>query len=679
MTMNIPETYNRIYPKSNLFFIPSWGKLMGFPTLGTYKNRKIINITADPVVFLSSLEITTQMGGETKHYIFGIGYYYTKFQIDEGKYIIDFRRLTGLCISDFVYSYMLDSKDASLIQDPEVVLKETIYKVPLELNDNKRTENQISFLKGVISRELFVPNKEIFVEFTTNMQHDPAFNFKSSGHIVLMATRQNFNILFISKETEPSLKEKLLETTAGLTHATTGADFLLKKEFSPPEIELIESQISSLEKIYRNMRYNQTSPFEYFETGALQLRSIVLQKFTKGTTLSFSNKLDYHIAQILDRSDLRVGILATPLEYEESIPWDPNHPRKTLESWGISRDEHALRPMALTETQIKDQEIDLKDYKRGPTEQATDYKLENMKNPVAPSRDLPPMPQKSVKEILNYLQKIINDKYEMKSIGEAFGEARDITRKLAFHTDFVWEMSKIANAFEKSDLGLGLNPKDTEKTLLKIEEWLAAFERTEQEAKEALEKERLEKERVEKERFERQKQYQKAERERKEKMLLEKEREEKERLEKQKQSRKAEREREEKALLAKVHEQQEKEKILITKALELEDTIRRKSLAAQKSAEVEAKKGAVEVAASADGDVPLAKAMDPVELYEEFMGLIKYLKDLNVKLKKLHALIKPQKWSEKRARRKQRKDIKRRIKKLSKQTAILQKNMKKNN
>ncbi len=643
--MKTAEQYNRIYPQSNLFFIPSWGKLLGYPTLGTYKNRKIINITADSVVFLSNLEITTQVGGETKHYIFGIGYYYTKFQIDEGKYIIDFRRLTGLCISDFVYQHMLDSKDASLIQDPEVILKETIYKVPLELNDSKRTENQISFLKGVISRELFVPNKEIFVEFTTLMQHDSAFNFETSGHLLLMATRQNFNTLFISKETEPSLQEKFLETTAGLTHATTGAEFLLKKDFSPPEMEIINFQITSIEQIYRNMSYYPATPFEYFETGALQLRSIVIQRFSKGTAMSFSNKLDYHIARILDRSDLRVGIFVTPLEYEESIPWDPNHPRKTLESWGISRDEHSLRPMALTETQIKRTEIDLKDYKRGPTELATEYKLEIMKNPVAPSRDLPPMPQKSVKEILNYLQKIINEKYEMKRIGEAFGEARDITRKLAFHTDFVWEMSKIANAFEKSDLGLGLNPKDTENTLLKIEDWIKAFERTEQEAKEALEKERLEKDHAETERVERQKEY-----------------------------RRLEREREEKSLLAIVQEQQEKEKVLIMKALQLEDAIRRKSLATQKGQ----KMAEVKVAASTNGDVPLVKAMDPAQLYEEFQSLISYLKDLNVKLKKLHALIKPQTWAEKQARRKQRKDIKRRIKKLSKQTAKLQKNMKKN-
>ncbi|TFH28101.1 MAG: hypothetical protein E4G98_05590, partial [Promethearchaeota archaeon] len=445
---------NRIYPHSKLLFIPSWGKLLGYPTLGIYRNRKITNISTDPVVFLSNLEITAQTDNETRHYVFGIGYYYTKFQIDDTeKYIIDFRRLTGLCISDFVYQLMLDSKEVSLIQDPDVVLKETIYKVPLELNNTKRTENQISFLKGIISRELFVPNKEIFTEFTTLMQHDPTFNFDSSGHSVLMATRENFNTFFISKGAEASLQEKLLQPTAGLTYATTGADFVLKKEFSAPELDIINSQISSLEQIYRNMSYNPASPFTYFETGALQLRAIVFQKFSKGSSMAYSTKLDVTLARILEPSELSVGILSTPETYAESIPWDPNHPRKTLESWGISRDQHSLRPMALTEQKIKRTEIDMKNYKRGPTEQATEYQLENKKNPTVVSRKLPPMPKKSVKKILLHLQQIIHDTYEMKLIGEAFGEARDIIKKLAFHTDFVWEMSTIANAFERADLG----------------------------------------------------------------------------------------------------------------------------------------------------------------------------------------------------------------------------------
>ncbi|MHA1612343.1 MAG: hypothetical protein ACTSYU_09865 [Promethearchaeota archaeon] len=629
MTMKIEEQkINLISPHSKLLFIPSWGNLLGYPTLGTYKNRKIINITADPVVFLSNLEVTTtQIGGEAKHYIFGIGYYYTKFQIDEQKYIIDFRRISCLCISDFVYQYMLDSKEVSLIQDLDVVLRETMYKIPLELNGGKRNENQISFLKGVIARELFVPNKEIFTEFTTMMQHDPAFNFEKSGQIVLMATRENFNTLFISKDTETSIQEKYLQPTAGLTYATTGSDFVLKKDFSPAELEIINFQISSLEKIYRNMSYIPATPFEYFETGALQLRSIVIQRFAKDSTMPFSTKLDPLVAKILDRSELEVGILSTAPKYEESILWDPDHPRKTLESWGISRDSHSLRPMALTEKQIKRTEIDLKDYRRGPTEQATDYKLENMKNLAVPSRDLPPIPQKSVKKLLKYLQKIINDEYEMKLIGEAFGKARDIIRKIAFHTEFVWEMSKIANNFEKADLGLGLNQKDTENTLFKIEGWLAANERSEQEEKDRLEKDRLEKEQKEKERLERKEAYNKAERER-----------------------------EEKSLLAEVEKQQEIEKELITKALKLEDEIRRKAVVARKEKGME----------KAKEDVPLVKAMDPAELYAEFQQLITHLKDLNVKLKKLHRKL-PQSRSEKQSRRKQRKGIKRRIKTLSRQ------------
>ena len=110
------------------FVIPSWGNLLGYPTLGKYANHKVSKITQDIVIFFGGSECAVSTERGTLYYLFGIGYYYTKFELQSGSYIIDSRQLTGLILSDFVYDHLATSKNITLENDRDVIVGEKLFK-----------------------------------------------------------------------------------------------------------------------------------------------------------------------------------------------------------------------------------------------------------------------------------------------------------------------------------------------------------------------------------------------------------------------------------------------------------------------------------------------------------------------------------------------------------------------
>ena len=116
------QVIERKLVNNNIFFvIPSWGDVLGYPTLGNYANHNISKISQDLVIFLSGAEcaISTEIG--THYYLFGLGYYYVKFELQSGIYITDNRQLTGLILNDFVYDHIATSKNITLENDRDVI------------------------------------------------------------------------------------------------------------------------------------------------------------------------------------------------------------------------------------------------------------------------------------------------------------------------------------------------------------------------------------------------------------------------------------------------------------------------------------------------------------------------------------------------------------------------------
>ena len=225
---------------NNMFFlIPSWRKLLGIQPLGRYLNKDVLAITADPVIFFGGLECTIITPLRKLHFIFGQGYYYVKFEIDKGTYTVDKRKLTGLILSDFAYNYMQRSPNIALEKDLDVLIKEHVIKIPLDLSN--KTDPQIGFIQGSISRNVFVPRKEIILEVLQAMQQENTFLVEKSGHQLLSTYRLHYNQILVSDHLQNAAFTSYLDTPPGVDGISFGADQLLRSYFMPEDLETIKN------------------------------------------------------------------------------------------------------------------------------------------------------------------------------------------------------------------------------------------------------------------------------------------------------------------------------------------------------------------------------------------------------------------------------------------------------
>ena len=64
-----------------IFIIPSWGDLIGYPKLGKYVGHDVSEIITDIVIFFTGTECAVETEKGTIYFIFGLGYYYTKYEL----------------------------------------------------------------------------------------------------------------------------------------------------------------------------------------------------------------------------------------------------------------------------------------------------------------------------------------------------------------------------------------------------------------------------------------------------------------------------------------------------------------------------------------------------------------------------------------------------------------------
>lgn len=99
------------------------------------------------------------------------------------------------------------------------------------------------------------------------------------------------------------------------------------------------------------------------------------------------------------------------------------------------------------------------------------FELRIFEKKLAEDRTLPPMPTDEPFTILNYLEQLVKSNYEMRKMADLFDEGRKNIEKTMFYTDFLSEMSKIADMLRKADPELTLNKYNREHILKKISNW----------------------------------------------------------------------------------------------------------------------------------------------------------------------------------------------------------------
>ena len=481
--LEIQKMENKLYPNNSLFLIPSWGDLLGYPTLGTYVHHPVSKIVSDTVIFLSGYDYSIETTKGTIHYLFGLGYYFLKFELESGKYVTDNRILTGLALSDFVYDHMATSANITLEEDRDVIIAEKVIKIPLELSS--KSENHLTFIKGALMRNIFIPNKDIFLEMMETIRKDDSYQILNKGHKILSSHWDLYNQLLVSDKMRAYLDSPSLNPTAGLAEINFKADGLLHDTISSMYLFSIIEKASQM-----------------LNTGIAPVSSI---QRDSTPTKTAKNSI---FASAEERA---FEFISWPMQFKRNAKKEVKIYPKTSEL-PISQN--------LDGTQLSDDKTpEIKELKQET------FELETLKSEKVDFKPLPQPPITDINAILIYLKTVIEENYEMRSIGQAFEIARESIRRLGvssttLHQKKVWEISKYANIYIKKEPGHGLPIKEKSDVIRIIDKWIFEIEETAR-----LERERLERARIEKERLER------LELERIQREKQEKERQEAERLE----------------------------------------------------------------------------------------------------------------------------------------------------
>ena len=572
---------NKLFPNNSLFMIPSWSDLIGYPTLGTYVHHPVLKIVSDTVIFLSGYDYSIETAKGTLHYLFGLGYYFIKFELESGKYITDNRILTGLVLSDFVYDHMATSANVTLEEDHEVIIAEKVIKVPVDLS--YKSENHLTFIKGALMRNIFIPNKDIFLEMMERIRKDDSYQIAKDGHMILSTHWDYYNQILVSDKMKGNLDTSYLNLTAGLDGIIFAADQLLQETIYDENLIIIEGNINYLKNIYSNLEFDPMYLFSIIEKASTMLISGIPQISSKQRD-SISRKTSKE-SIFASAEDRLTAYISWPVQFKRKARKEPPVLPRIVEQPIYTRQDDIQR-VDIGTTEISD-------YKQEK------FELETLKSEKVDFKLLPNLPKADIQQILLYLKKIIEENYEMRSIGQAFEIARESMRQIGVsstttHQKKIWEMSKYANIYSKKEPSFGLPAKEKQELILKINRWLFKIEEEARKEKERLERVRLEKERLERARLEKER-LERIEEERKKREQREKERQERERLRQQelekKRLEKIEREQQEKIRLERERlERERKEQEAIEKEKRELERLKQERKQKEKEAKQKAKK-----------------------------------------------------------------------------------------
>ncbi|MFX0020489.1 MAG: hypothetical protein ACFFB1_10145 [Promethearchaeota archaeon] len=435
---------------NNIFLvIPSWGKLLGYPTLGRYANHDVLNISQDLVIFFGGVEGAVKTFRGTIYYLFGLGYYYTKFEVQTGRYITDNRPLTGLLLPDFVYDQLAKSKNITLQNDRDVIVGENIFKTPIDFSF--KSENKKTFIQGTLMRNLFIPYKDIILEFMDSIRDPNKFKFDKTGHMILSAHWDFFNMILISDDMKPEIKLRYLESVAGLNGISLRVYKFLIEHFTNSELFEIRETIRKLNEIYSTIEFDPMYLYSLIDQANIWLK------------IKMPNSITQQIKPS-PKKTLKESILISAEEDLTSfVGWPDQFRRRTkkeLEDSVFIGRERLYHPKKEEKTIVKEE----------PRREKFEPRF--IERPTVEIKALPVIPTSNIIEILSVLKAIIKQDYDLRSIGKAFEIARNYIKSMVLHLNYLWDLSKYANIYQRAKPNLGLSYKEKLELLDKVDTWI---------------------------------------------------------------------------------------------------------------------------------------------------------------------------------------------------------------
>lgn len=449
-------TFNRSEPvileSYDFFVIPSWGNLLGYPTLGQYSNHNVSKISHDLVIFFSGADCSVQTERGTLYYLFGLGYYYAKFELQSGRYITDNRQLTGLVFTDFVYDYLSTSKNVTLENDRDVIVSENLFKLPIDLSN--KSENKRTFIQGTLMRNLFIPYKDIILEFMKTLRNRQSFQVDKTGPILLSTDWDYYNQILLSSEMDNKIKTDYVNTTAGLNGITLGSKKHLDRYFSRQQLQYLEKLALNLKRVYSTIDYDPMYLYSILVNATLRLRS----------EINSSN------AHKVERSNEKMPkesiFLSAEPRMNSFVDWPEKFRRKTKDE--LERSVIQVKSKLYQPKEVDKETIGIEDFRKEQKE----FKIRTMKRPTVWAKPLPIIPTSNSLDILLVIKDIVNQDYDIRSIARALEIARDYIKSMILHSNVLWEMSRIVNLYRVVEPNVGLSSKEKFELTEQIEKWI---------------------------------------------------------------------------------------------------------------------------------------------------------------------------------------------------------------
>ncbi len=187
---------------NSLLIIPSWSELIGRKTLGFYLNRPVIEIRKDTIIMLNNeIEIVLDKLEQEIAMITGPGILFTEFSLDKGKFITNVREINMLILPMELFEKMMNAPPIFEGEIHGSTINEMVTLIPFSIIEEAYSIQ--AMLRGVISRNIFLPNKPAIDAFNNLIKDTHSFHV-SNGYSILSAHPDYFNRLLLTGDKNPN-------------------------------------------------------------------------------------------------------------------------------------------------------------------------------------------------------------------------------------------------------------------------------------------------------------------------------------------------------------------------------------------------------------------------------------------------------------------------------------------
>ncbi|MHA1398466.1 MAG: hypothetical protein ACTSSF_12305 [Candidatus Heimdallarchaeaceae archaeon] len=238
---------------NSLLIITSWTKLIGTQIKGVYLDKPVIDLRRDTIVMLTDETQTfKEITDERIAVIFGPGIYYSEFSVEPGNYLEDFFEINGICLPLELLGKIYTAEKIYQSDKIDATITEVSTILPFHIIE--QSESVQTYVKGIISRNVFHPNKSAIDKFNQHISKPDSYNIEE-GFKIMSAHPLWFNKLLVESDVVYRTGSgKKAYSTAGIGSLSSMVHKLKPLIFESPQKEKEQlNRIREIVKQYKEM------------------------------------------------------------------------------------------------------------------------------------------------------------------------------------------------------------------------------------------------------------------------------------------------------------------------------------------------------------------------------------------------------------------------------------------